>query len=100
MEYTTEEIEEINSLIEEIDMLCKDDSISPLREDQMCEFLLLKDAVSEGISENEFLDSIEDILEYKQEKGSRSHRNFNRRKGRRDNDQEKRGEGRSCTVCT
>ena len=49
MEYTTEEIEEINSLIEEIDMLCKNDSISPLREDQMCEFLLLKDAVSEGV---------------------------------------------------
>ena len=48
MEYTTEEIEEINSLIEEIDMLCKDDSISPLREDQMCEFLLLKGAVREG----------------------------------------------------
>ena len=48
MEYTTEDIEEINSLIEEIDMLCKDDSISPLREDQMCEFLLLKGAVSEG----------------------------------------------------
>jgi len=69
MEYTTEEIEEINSLIEEIDMLCKDDSISPLREDQMCEFLLLKDAVSEGISENEFLDSIEDILEYQKAKG-------------------------------
>ena len=69
MEYTTEEIEEINSLIEEIDMLCKDDSISPLREDQMCEFLLLKDAVSEGISENEFLDSIEDILEYEKAKG-------------------------------
>ncbi len=48
MEYTTEDMEEINSLIEEIDMLCKDDSISPLREDQMCEFLLLKTAVSEG----------------------------------------------------
>ena len=48
MEYTTEEIEEINSLIEEIDTLCKDDSISPLREDQMCEFLLLKGAVREG----------------------------------------------------
>ena len=48
MEYTTEDMEEINSLIEEIDMLCKDDSISPLREDQMCEFLLLKAAVSEG----------------------------------------------------
>ena len=49
MEYTTEDIEEINSLIEEIDMLCKDDSISPLREDQMCEFLLLKEAVRDGI---------------------------------------------------
>ena len=48
MEYTTEDMEEINSLIEEIDMLCKDDSISPLREDQMCEFLLLKEAVREG----------------------------------------------------
>ena len=48
MEYTTEDMEEINSLIEEIDMLCKDDSISPLREDQMCEFLLLKGAVREG----------------------------------------------------
>jgi len=49
MEYTTEDMEEINSLIEEIDMLCKDDSISPLREDQMCEFLLLKEAVKEGV---------------------------------------------------
>ena len=48
IEHTTEDMEEINSLIEEIDMLCKDDSISPLREDQMCEFLLLKTAVSEG----------------------------------------------------
>jgi len=48
MEYTTEDMEEINSLIEEIDTLCKDDSISPLREDQMCEFLLLKEAVREG----------------------------------------------------
>jgi len=48
MEYTTEDMEEINSLIEEIGTLCKDDSISPLREDQMCEFLLLKEAVREG----------------------------------------------------
>jgi hypothetical protein len=48
MEYTTEDIEEVNVLIEEIDMLCKNSTISPLREDQMCEFLLLKEAVSEG----------------------------------------------------
>ena len=48
IEHTTEDMEEINSLIEEIDMLCKDDSISPLRKDQMCEFLLLKEAVREG----------------------------------------------------
>jgi len=48
MEYTTEDMEEVNSLIEEIDILCKDRNISPLREDQMCEFLLVKEAVREG----------------------------------------------------
>ena len=48
MEYTTEDMEEVNSLIEEIDILCKDSTTSPLREDQMCEFLLLKEAVNEG----------------------------------------------------
>jgi len=48
MEYTTEDIEEVNSLIEEIDILCKNSTVSLLREDQMCEFLLLKEAVSEG----------------------------------------------------
>ena len=48
MEYTTEDMEEVNVLIEEIDMLCKNSTISLLREDQMCEFLLLKEAVSEG----------------------------------------------------
>ncbi|NWJ57862.1 hypothetical protein HX858_08995 [Marine Group I thaumarchaeote] len=47
MEYTTEDIEEINSLIEEIDTLCKNSTVPILREDQMCEFLLLKKAVSE-----------------------------------------------------
>ena len=56
MEYTTEDIEEVNSLIEEIDILCKDSTLSPLREDQMCEFLLLKEAVSEGISEEDILE--------------------------------------------
>ena len=48
MEYTTEDIEEMNALIEEIDMLCKNSTVPILREDQMCEFLLLKEAVSEG----------------------------------------------------
>ena len=48
MEYTTEDMEEVNSLIEEIDILCKDSTTPPLREDQMCEFLLLKEAVNEG----------------------------------------------------
>ncbi len=48
MEYTTEDIEEVNVLIEEIDMLCKNSTISPLREDQMCEFLLLKRAILWG----------------------------------------------------
>jgi len=48
MEYTTEDMEEVNVLIEEIDMLCKNNTISPLREDQMCEFILIKNAVSEG----------------------------------------------------
>ena len=48
MEYTTEDMEEINSLIEEIDMLCKNSNVPLLREDQMYEFLLLKEAVSEG----------------------------------------------------
>jgi len=48
MEYTTEDIEEVNSLMEEIDILCKNSTISLLREDQMYEFLLLKEAVSEG----------------------------------------------------
>jgi len=56
MEYTTEDIEEVNVLIEEIDMLCKNNTISLLREDQMCEFLLLKEAVSEGISEEDILE--------------------------------------------
>ena len=49
MEYTTEDIEEVNSLIDEIDMLCKNNTASLLREDQMCEFLLLKEAVKEGV---------------------------------------------------
>jgi len=49
MEYTTEDIEEVDSLIEEIDMLCKNNTTSLLREDQMCEFLLLKEAVREGV---------------------------------------------------
>jgi len=49
MEYTTEDIEEVNSLIEEIDILCKNNTASLLREDQMCEFLLLKEAVKEGV---------------------------------------------------
>jgi len=47
MEYTTEEIEETNSLIEEIDTLCKNSIVPILREDQMCEFILIKNAVSE-----------------------------------------------------
>ena len=48
MEYTTEDIEEVNSLIEEIDILCKEESIIPIfREDQICEFILLKKAVNE-----------------------------------------------------
>ena len=47
MEYTTEEIEETNSLIEEIDALCKNSTVPILREDQMCEFILIKNAVSE-----------------------------------------------------
>jgi hypothetical protein len=51
MEYTTEDIEEVNSLIEEIDILCKNNTTSLLREDQMCEFLLLKEAVREGVLE-------------------------------------------------
>ena len=40
-----------------------------LSEDQIYEYLLLKEAVSEGIPENEFLDSIGDILEYQKAKG-------------------------------
>ena len=49
MEYTTEDIEEVNSLIEEIDILCKEESTIPiLREDQICEFLFLKEVVEEG----------------------------------------------------
>ena len=48
MEYTTEEIEEMNSLIEEIDTICKNSNVPILREDQMCEFILIKTAVSEG----------------------------------------------------
>ncbi|MBT4697748.1 hypothetical protein HOB76_05670 [Candidatus Woesearchaeota archaeon] len=48
MEHITEDMEEINVLIEEIDMLCKDSTIPILREDQVCEFLLLKDAVGGG----------------------------------------------------
>ena len=51
MEYTIEEIEETNSLIEEIDTLCKNSIVPILREDQMCEFLLLKKAVSEDKTE-------------------------------------------------
>ena len=47
MEYTTEDIEEVNSLIEEIDILCKNSTISLLREDQIYEFILIKNAVSE-----------------------------------------------------
>ena len=48
MEYNTEDIEEINSLIEEIDMLCKNSTTPILREDQMCEFLFLKEVIEEG----------------------------------------------------
>ena len=48
MEYTTEDIEEVNSLIEEIDTICKNNTIPILREDQICEFILIKNAVSEG----------------------------------------------------
>ena len=49
MEYTTEDMEEINSLIGEIDILCKEDRAIPiLREDQICEFLFLKEVVDEG----------------------------------------------------
>ena len=48
MEYTTEDMEEITVLIEEIDMLCKDSTLSLLREDQMCEFLFLKEVIEEG----------------------------------------------------
>ena len=47
MEYTTEDIEEVNFLIEEIDILCKNSTISLLREDQIYEFILIKNAVSE-----------------------------------------------------
>ena len=48
MEYNTTEIEEMNELIEEIDTLCKNSTIPIFREDQMCEFLLFKEAVEEG----------------------------------------------------
>ena len=57
MEYTTEDMEEINSLIKEIDILCKEESSMPiLREDQICEFLFLKEVVDEGISEENILE--------------------------------------------
>ena len=45
MEYTTEDIEEMYVLIEEIDMLCKNSTTPILREDQMCEFLFLKEVI-------------------------------------------------------
>ena len=50
MEYNTTEIEEMRSLIEEIDTLCKEgsDTIPIFREDQICEFLFLKEVVDEG----------------------------------------------------
>ena len=50
MEYNTTEIEEMRSLIEEIDILCKEgsDTIPIFREDQICEFLFLKEVVDEG----------------------------------------------------
>jgi len=50
MEYNTTEIEEMNSLIEDIDILCKEgsDTIPIFREDQICEFLFLKEVVEEG----------------------------------------------------
>ena len=47
MENITEDIEEVNSLIEEIDTICKNSAVPILREDQMCEFILIKNAVSE-----------------------------------------------------
>jgi len=46
--YTIEDMEEIYSLIEEIEMLCKDSVIPIFREDQMCEYILFKGAVEEG----------------------------------------------------
>jgi len=48
MEYTTEDMEEMNALIEEIDILCNNSTLSLLREDQMCEFLFLKEVIEEG----------------------------------------------------
>tara|TARA_Y100000296_G_scaffold51141_1_gene58655 strand:- start:47 stop:694 length:648 start_codon:yes stop_codon:yes gene_type:complete len=63
------DMEDLDDLIEEIDILFNNSTLSLLREDQIYEYLLLKEAVSEGIPENEFLDSIGDILEYQKAKG-------------------------------